>query len=330
MVNALFDKNYFARRVDHLEELSVYLRSAITRSDVSEESLDNLEFLQDLVHTAMKLKGNRTNNTVWYRSLGEFFCSVGGLQSFLDRPIYKYSPIIAAATFLKRFWFDFSITNIRKLTLTTSKKIIDNFYGSWIPESDDRVLNFRRICGRAHYQAAERLVDLWVETNLENEIKSDIKKTLQNFLENKNEDFVHEMENLEADSEIPEQTISTDDDSRTIENDDQVSSSSNKKPESSTSNDDPSTSDDLKNEQNRVKKCSIILRRSECNQIWTKNFQKDDFVWAKWGQWDWLPALTFEDKENIISQKVMPALVRHRQRYPELKQQRVELLAGSE
>uniref|UniRef100_A0ABD2XR20 Uncharacterized protein n=1 Tax=Trichogramma kaykai TaxID=54128 RepID=A0ABD2XR20_9HYME len=220
MVNALFDKNYFARRVDHLEELSVYLRSAITRSDVSEESLDNLEFLQDLVHTAMKLKGNRTNNTVWYRSLGEFFCSVGGLQSFLDRPIYKYSPIIAAATFLKR--------------------------------------------------------------------------------ENKNEDFVHEMENLEADSEIPEQTISTDDDSRTIENDDQVSSSSNKKPESSTSNDDPSTSDDLKNEQNRVKKCSIILRRSECNQIWTKNFQKDDFVWAKWGQWDWLPALNNISRDALI------------------------------
>ncbi|KAL7307841.1 hypothetical protein TKK_0000161 [Trichogramma kaykai] len=29
MMNALFDKNYFARRVDHLEELSVYLRSSI-------------------------------------------------------------------------------------------------------------------------------------------------------------------------------------------------------------------------------------------------------------------------------------------------------------
>ncbi|KAL7286772.1 hypothetical protein TKK_0018917 [Trichogramma kaykai] len=90
MLNALFDKNYFARRVDHLEELSVYLRSAIRRSDVSEESLDDLEFLQNLVHTTMKLKGIRTNATVWFRSLGDFFDDRCHDLSFQDTSVRKF------------------------------------------------------------------------------------------------------------------------------------------------------------------------------------------------------------------------------------------------
>ncbi|CAB0041034.1 unnamed protein product [Trichogramma brassicae] len=71
------------------------------KPDFKEDVLDDSDYVKNLVHSVMKIRGNRSNTLIWYESLRRFLKENGGVRRFLDIPIYTFSPSIATAAFIK-------------------------------------------------------------------------------------------------------------------------------------------------------------------------------------------------------------------------------------